>query len=63
MITFVVIGLMCNSLGCYWAKVDDSERFTDQQPCYQRAAEIKRHSVLAPFHVGWSLLKMRVGPF
>lgn len=46
MITFVVIGLMCNSLGCYWAKVDDSERFTDQQPCYQRAAEIKRHSAM-----------------
>jgi hypothetical protein len=47
MITFIVIGLMCNSLGCYWA--DEKDRlgvFADQQQCYQVAADLKRHSIM-----------------
>jgi hypothetical protein len=43
-LTFMVIGLVCNSLGCYWAPEDSLGEFADQQSCYARAAALKGKS-------------------
>jgi hypothetical protein len=40
MLSFVIIGLVCNSLGCYWVTADTTE-FSDQSLCYAIAADLK----------------------
>lgn len=45
MLSFVIIGLMCNSLGCYWATIENALAI-DQESCYATAAKIKGHSVM-----------------
>ena len=45
-LNFVVIGLVCNSLGCYWATESSLGVFPDQQSCYARAAELKAKSAM-----------------
>jgi hypothetical protein len=45
MLKFAVIGLMCNSLGCYWARDNDQVLFDDQQHCAQVAADRKVNSI------------------
>lgn len=45
-LTFIVIGLVCNSLGCYWAPVDSLGEFQDQPPCYAAAAALKGKSAI-----------------
>jgi hypothetical protein len=45
-LNFVMIGLMCNSLGCYWAPVDEKKIFSDQKECAAAASMIKRNSVM-----------------
>jgi hypothetical protein len=45
-VSFVVIGLVCNSLGCYWTELANSPKFADQQPCYAYAAEVKSKSAM-----------------
>jgi hypothetical protein len=31
--TFVIIVLVCNQLGCYWAPMGDKRSFEDQREC------------------------------
>jgi hypothetical protein len=45
MLNFIVIGLMCNSLGCYWAPVE-TNFMVDQQSCYATAANLKSKTAL-----------------
>jgi hypothetical protein len=46
MLTFAIIGLVCNSLGCYWVRDDDRTTFTDQQVCASTALKRTEHSVM-----------------
>ena len=46
MLTFAIIGLVCNSLGCYWVRDDDVTRFTDQHACLSVAIERKSKSAM-----------------
>jgi len=46
MLNFVVIGLICNSLGCYWVRVDGLGVFVDQQRCAIEAEQRKQNSMM-----------------
>lgn len=43
---FIVIGLLCNSTECYWAKVDGLVSFTTTEACLKEAWQIKRISIM-----------------
>ena len=46
---FVMIGLMCNSLGCYWATMDEhgkERHFTEQTQCSVAAEAIRSRSIM-----------------
>ena len=45
-LTFAVIGLVCNSLGCYWAPVDEKYDYPFQQDCTHAAANLKGKSAM-----------------
>lgn len=45
MLKFILIGLMCNSTGCYWAKASDTV-FTDFDSCITAASQLKVNSVM-----------------
>jgi hypothetical protein len=44
-LTFVMLGLVCNSIGCYWATIDD-KKFNDQQECINTARAIRQKSIM-----------------
>ena len=46
MLNFIIVGLVCNVLGCYWVHVDDRAVFTDQTICVYAAADGKAKSVM-----------------
>jgi hypothetical protein len=45
MLKFIVIGLICNAIGCYWAKSND-KTFIDQRECQSAAYITKQNSVM-----------------
>jgi hypothetical protein len=45
-LSFVVIGLVCNSLGCYWAPLDEKYDYPFQQDCIHAAADLKVKSAM-----------------
>jgi hypothetical protein len=46
MLTFIIIGLLCNSQGCYWAITNADRTFTDYQQCMAAGAALKNNSVM-----------------
>lgn len=46
MLTYVIIGLMCNNLGCYWAPASDEWQTQDYAICVQEARRIKQYSIM-----------------
>lgn len=43
---YIIIGLMCNSLGCYYAKVGGLTEFTTYESCMSQAANVKKVSIM-----------------
>ena len=43
---FIVIGLVCNSLGCYWSPIEKLGSFDDQTVCASTAYHAKLNSVM-----------------
>ena len=46
MLPYVMIGMMCNSLGCYWADIDNSVVFNDGPTCARTAKGIQQKSIM-----------------
>jgi hypothetical protein len=46
MLDFVMIGLICNSLGCYWAPMSDQRIYHDQNECINAARDRKQKSMM-----------------
>jgi hypothetical protein len=46
MLIFIIIGLVCNSQGCYWVKVDGLTEFTKYEACVEQASNVKRVSIM-----------------
>lgn len=46
MIKFIIIGLMCNSEGCYWAKVSGLTEFTKYDSCVAQASNVKQATIM-----------------
>ena len=47
-LTFIVIGLLCNSAECYWTKVEGLVSFTTTEACLKEAALVKQVTII--FH-------------
>jgi hypothetical protein len=48
-LAFVVIGLVCNSLGCYWTPPDDDIRYETQAACNEQVIAFKNRASLMYF--------------
>lgn len=46
MLTFVIIGLLCNSQSCYWARVSGLTEFGTIESCKIQAENVKRVSAI-----------------
>jgi hypothetical protein len=56
MLQFAVIGLVCNALGCYWARDDDHTFFANQAECFN-AAVARRTNSMTYFDTGCIIVK------
>ena len=47
MLKFIIIGLMCNSQGCYWVQVEDKPTiYDDYKACITKATDYRVHSIM-----------------
>jgi hypothetical protein len=47
MIKFIIIGMMCNSQGCYWAQAENEPTIYESvEACRAKAADWKRNTVM-----------------
>lgn len=47
MLKFIIIGMMCNSQGCYWAQAENNPTiYESAEACRAKAADWKAKSVM-----------------
>lgn len=46
MLTYIIIGMMCNNLGCYWAQARDGWSTNDLEWCRTEARHIREYSIM-----------------
>lgn len=46
MLTFIIIGLLCNSEACYWARVSGMGEYRSFEICVAHAKEVKEVTIM-----------------